>query len=131
MHKDKDTDAKLSLDIHSNLKGKQRANNIIYLARLDHAKLTNKLMITIAMIALIAAIGLSIGNMNMNAFARSSHHGHGDNDGNDRHGSSDHRNGSSDDIHGSSDAQQKEIISSSPGLPQQQLYLIHIHGGNP
>ena len=55
--------------------------------------------------------------MNMNAFARSSHHDHGDNDVNDRHGSS--------------DDQQEEIILSSPGLQQQQLYLNHIHGGNP
>ena len=62
--------------------------------------------------------------MNMNAFARSSHHDHGDNDVNDRHGSSDDR-------HGSSDDQQEEIILSSPGLQQQQLYLNHIHGGNP
>jgi len=88
-------------------------------------------MITIAMIALIAAIGsMFIGNMNRNAFARSSHHDHGDNDGNDRHGSSDDRHGSSDDRHGSSDDHQEEIILSSPGLPQQQLYLNHIHGGN-
>ena len=96
----------------------------VYLLNKHYTKLTNKLMITIAMIALIAAIGsMFIGNMNRNAFARSSHHDHGDNDGNDRHGSSDDR-------HGSSDDHQEEIILSSPGLPQQQLYLNHIHGGN-
>jgi hypothetical protein len=101
----------------------------IYLLNKHYTKLTTKLMI--AMIALVAAIGsISIANMNSNAFARSSHHDHGDNDGNDRHGSSDHRHGSSDDIHGSSDDQQEEIILSSPGLPQQQLYLNHINGGN-
>jgi hypothetical protein len=96
-------------------------------------------MITIAMIALIAAIigSMSIGNMNRNAFARSSHHDHGDNDGNDRHVciyqrhvSSDQRHVCIDKKHGSSDDQQEEIILSSPGLPQQQLYLNHIHGGN-
>jgi hypothetical protein len=131
----------------------------VYLLNKHYTKLTNKLMITIAMIALIAAIGsMFIGNMNRNAFARSSHHDHGDNDGNDRHGSSDDRHGSSDDRHGSSDDRhgssddrhgssddrhgssddrhgssddhQEEIILSSPGLPQQQLYLNHIHGGN-
>jgi hypothetical protein len=43
-------------------------------------------MTTIAIIALIAAIGsMSIANMNRNAFARSSHHDHEDNEGNNRH----------------------------------------------
>jgi hypothetical protein len=44
-------------------------------------------MTTIAIIALIiTAIGsMSIANMNTNAFARSSHHDHEDNEGNNRH----------------------------------------------
>src|SRR6266487_3435252 len=93
---------------------------------LDHTKLTKKFMITIVMIVLIAAIGsMSIGNMNRNAFARSSHHNHdhGDNDGNDRHVSIDHRHVSINDRHASSDDHQGEIILSSPGLPQQQLSI--------
>ena len=81
-------------------------------------------MITIAMIALIAAIGsMFIGNMNRNAFARSSHHDHGDNDGNDRHASIDHRHVCINHRHVSSDDHQGEIILSSPGLPQQQLSI--------
>jgi len=89
-------------------------------------------MITIAIIVLIAAIGsMSIGNMNRNAFAGNSHHNHhhGDNDGNHRHVCIDHhdRHVCIDDRHGSSDDQQEEIILSSPGLPQQQLYLNHIY----
>ena len=95
-------------------------------------------MITIAMIALVAAIGsMSIGNMNSNAFARSSHHDHGNNEGNDRdvcivqkHVSIDQRHVCIDKKHRSSDDQQEEIILSSPGLSQQQLYLNHINGGN-
>ena len=91
---------------------------------------------TIAIIALIAAIGsMSIVNMNKNAFAISSHHDHADNEGNDRHVCIYQRHVSVDQKHvcidhkdGSSD--QEEIILSSPGLPQQQLYLNHIHGGN-
>jgi hypothetical protein len=95
-------------------------------------------MIAIAIIALIAAIvSMSIVNMNKNAFARSSHHDHGDNEGNDRHVCIYQRHVSVDQKHvcvdqkyGSSDSQQEEIILSSPGLPQQQLYLNHIAGGN-
>jgi hypothetical protein len=89
-------------------------------------------MITIAIIVLIAAIGsMSIENMNRNAFAGNSHHNHhhGDNDGNHRHVCIDHhdRHVCIDDRHGSSDDQQEEIILSSPGLTQQQLYLNHIY----
>jgi hypothetical protein len=98
-------------------------------------------MITIAIIALITAIGssISIGNMNSNAFAKRSHHNHdhGDNDGNDRHAciiqkhvSIDLKHVCIDKKHRSSDDQQEEIILSTPGLPQQQLYLNHVHGGN-
>jgi hypothetical protein len=95
-------------------------------------------MISIAIIALIAAIGfMSIGNINRNAFARSSHHDHGNNEGDDqkhgciyqKHGSGDQKHVCIYQKHGSGD--QEEIISSSPGLPQQQLYLNHIHAGNP
>lgn len=82
-------------------------------------------MITIAMIALIAAIGsMYIGNMNSNAFARSSHHNH------DRHVcighkliSIGHKHVCVNDRHGSSDNHQGEIILSSPGLPPQQLSI--------
>ncbi len=98
-------------------------------------------MIIITMIVLIAAIGsMSIGNMNSIAVARSSHHHdheHADGEGNNRHVcilqkhvSSDQRHVCIDKKHASSDDQQEEIILSSPGLPQQQLYLSHIHGGN-
>ena len=82
-----------------------------------------------------------IGNMNSNAFARSSnhhHHDHGDKEGNDRHTctvqkhvSVDQRHVCIDKEHAFSDHQQEEIILSSPGLPQQQLYVTHIHGDNP
>jgi hypothetical protein len=85
------------------------------------------------MIALIAAVGsMYIGNMNSNAFARSSHHNHdhGDNDRNDRHVcighkhiSIGHRHVCINDRHVSSDDHQGEIILSSPGLPQQQLSI--------
>jgi hypothetical protein len=103
-----------------------------------YTDLTNKLMITILVIALILVIGsMSIGNINSNAFARSSHHDHHvDNKGNDRHGciyqkhvSVDQRYVCGDHRHESSDVQQEEIILSSPGLPQQQLYLNHIAAG--
>jgi hypothetical protein len=97
-------------------------------------------MITITMIALIAAIGsMSIGNMTSNAFARSKHHHHDhmDNEGNNRHVcilqkhvSSDQRHVCIDKKYASRDDQQEEIILSSPGLPQQQLYVTHIHGRN-
>ena len=91
------------------------------------------------MIALVAAIGSTfMGNMDMNAFAKSSHHhDHGDNEGNNRHlcivqkhVSIDQRHVCIDNRHRFSDNHQEEIILSSPGLPQQQLYLSHIHGGN-
>jgi hypothetical protein len=86
------------------------------------------------MIAVIAAIGsMSIGNMNRDAFARSSHHNnhdHEDNDVNDRHACIDQRHVCVNDRHESRDNPQEEIILSSPGLPQQQLYLHHIYGGN-
>jgi hypothetical protein len=82
-------------------------------------------MITIAMIALIAAVGsMYIGNMNSNAFARSSHHNH------DRHIcighkliSIGHKHVCINGRHGSSDNHQREIILSSPGLPPQQLSI--------
>jgi hypothetical protein len=96
-------------------------------------------MTTIAIMALIAAIGsMSIGNINRNAFARSSHHDHGDNDWNDRHAcivqkhvSIDQKHVCIDHRHGSNDYQEEIILSSSSGLPQQQLYLNHIAGSNP
>jgi hypothetical protein len=92
---------------------------------LDHTKLTKKFMITIVMIVLIAAVGsMYIGNMNSNAFAKSSHHNH------DRHVcighkliSIGHKHVCINDIHGSSDNHQGEIILSSPGLPRQQLSI--------
>jgi hypothetical protein len=57
-------------------------------------------MITMAMIALIAAIGsMSIGSMNRNAFARSSDD-QGNKGGNDQQGSSDDQQGSSNDRQG-------------------------------
>ena len=116
--------------------------NSIYLLKKHYTELTSKLMTTIAIIALIAAIGsMSIANMNRNAFARSSHHhDHEDNEGNNnrhvcivqKHVSVDQKHICIDKKHGSSDDddQQGEIILSSPGLPQQQLYLNHIHAGN-
>jgi hypothetical protein len=62
-----------------------------------YTKLTTKIILTIAMVALIAAIGsMSIGNMNRNAFARSSDDDQGGNGGNDQQGSNDD-GGSSDD----------------------------------
>jgi hypothetical protein len=47
--------------------------------------LTNKIVITIAIIAFIAAIGsMSIGNLDRNAFARSSDDDQENNDGSDK-----------------------------------------------
>jgi hypothetical protein len=52
--------------------------------------------------------------------------------GNHRHGCIYQKHVCIDDRHESSDVQQEEIISSSPGLLQQQLYLNRIPaGGNP
>ena len=77
-----------------------------------------------------------VGNMNINAFARSSHHNHdhGDDDGthhnHDRHLcighkliSIGHKHVCINDVHRSSDNHQGEIILSSPGLPPQQLSI--------
>ena len=90
------------------------------------------MMITIAVIALIVVIGsMSIVDTNSNAFAKSSHHGH--------HGDKKRewptwmhyqKHVCIDDRHESSGVQQEEIILSSPGLPQQQLYLNRIPAGS-
>jgi hypothetical protein len=87
-------------------------------------------MTTIAIIAPIAAIGsMSIANMNRNAFARSSHHDHEDNEGNNRHVcivqkhvSVDQKHICIDKKHGSSD--QEEIILSSPYRSNNLILLL-------
>ncbi len=80
-------------------------------------------------------------NSNRNAFARSSHHDHDHEDDKathrhvciyQKHVSVDQKHVCTDDKHGLDDSQQEEIILSSPGLPQQQLYLDHTHAaGSP
>jgi hypothetical protein len=95
-------------------------------------------MVTITIVALIATIGsVSIGNMNMNAFAKISHHSHRDNEGNNQHVCIVQKHVHVDQKHvcvdkkdASSNSQQEEIILSSPGLQQQQLYLNHVYGPN-
>jgi hypothetical protein len=107
----------------------------IYLLKTSYTKLANKLTTTIAIIALIAAIGsMSMVIMNRNAFARSSdRHDHMDNKGNDRreciyqrHVSVDQRHVCTVPEHESGNAEQEEIILSSPGLTEQQVYLNHV-----
>ena len=96
--------------------------------------MTNKLAITIAVIALISAIvSMCIVNSNRNAFARSSRHDHADDKANHRRGCIYQKHVFVDQKHGSDDFRQEEILlSSPPGLPQQQLYLNHIHAaGSP
>ena len=99
-------------------------------------------MITIVLIGLIAGIiSMSIVNTNMNAMARSGdHHDHRDNKSNDRHGCVYQKHVKVDQKHvcidrdnnRSSDYPPEEIILSSPGSAQQQLYLNRIPAtGNP
>jgi hypothetical protein len=95
-------------------------------------------MVTIAIIVVIASIGsISLATMNMNAFARISHHSYRDNDGDSQHVCIVQKHLSVDQKHvcinkkdASSNSQQEEIILSSPDMPQQQFYLNHVNDGN-